>query len=101
MVYKKENLYETNELKEKIDGIIEGCAMFIKFFCNRTFENQNMVFLSFNKITHNISPDAAFIDMVNAIFRGNKKLAEENVEDVIDLFVKLVEIYGKRAKFLE
>lgn len=86
---------------EKIESIIQFCTEFLKFFCKNMPSNQMKVFEHYESLTENITDEKHFIELVKAIYTGNRVLCENYPEKMIDLFNSLLYTYGRRARFLE
>ena len=96
----KEKGIDKRELAE-YQSVLKFCIEFLCYFCDGMAQNQLVVFKSFSTIVENVTSEDYFIDMIIAIYSGNRTLCENHSKEIIDLFIKLVEIYGRRAKFLE
>jgi len=84
---------------DKIEFCIQFCTEFLKFFCRSLPPNQQLVFNHFDSLTENITDETHFIEVLKAIYTSNRHLCENNCEEIIELFNKLLYTYGRRAKF--
>lgn len=97
----KDMLEEKSDNASDYEGVIKFCTEFLRYFCNNMNQNQEIVFKNFHGFVENITSEDYFIDLIKAIYSGNRTLCENNSQEIIDLFLALCATFGRRAKFLE
>lgn len=90
-----------NEPKRGLQELFRSCFKFLKNFLVENTVNQFELADQLSVFLVNFESDLGQVDLINEIFRNNKKICLEKTSLIIDDFLHLIMSNGRQVKYME